>query len=187
MPNAVLEAIHARRSIRQYQPKEIKEADLKAVLEAGMYAPSAVNQQRWHFTVVQDKATLERLVGVIKENILSSGNKFLGERAKAPDYHTFYHAPTVVIISGDKDAFALQIDCGCAAENMLIAAEGLGLGSCLMTSPGLLFSGARGAEIKKELGIPEGYAHVCTVTLGYRAGEPPPTPPRNPDVVNYLK
>ncbi len=185
--NAVLEAIHARRSIRSFQEKQVPPADLEAILEAAVLAPNAVNQQRWHFTVIQDKATLDRLVGIIKENILGSGNKFLSERARSPGYHTFYHAPAVVMISGDREAFMVQLDCGAAAENMALAAQSLGLGSCLMTAPGLLFSGPRGEEIKRELGLPEGYAHLCTLALGYIKGEPPPAPPRRRDVVNYVK
>ncbi len=186
--NAVLEAIHARRSIRSFQEdKQLSGADLEAILEAGILAPSAVNQQRWHFTVIQDKATLDRLVGIIRENILASGNRFLGARARAPGYHTFYHAPAVVMISGDREAFMVQFDCGAAAENMALAAQSLGLGSCLMTAPGLLFSGPHGEEIKRELGLPEGYVHLCTLALGYAQGEPPPTPPRTRGVINYVK
>jgi nitroreductase len=185
--NPVLESIHARRSIRRFQQKQVPRADLEAIVEAGMLAPNAVNQQRWHFTMIEDKARLDSLVGIIKENILASGNKFLSERARAPGYHTFYHAPAVVMISGDKDAFAIQLDAGAAAENIALAAQSLGLGSCLMTSPGLLFSGPQGDVLKKELGFPAGYIHVCTVALGYMEGEPPPTPARRRDVVNYLK
>jgi nitroreductase len=183
--NPVLESIHARRSIRRFQEKPVPRTDLEAVVAAGILAPNAVNQQRWHFTVIEDKARLDGLVGIIKENILSSGNKFLGERARAPGYHTFYHAPAVVMISGDKDAFAIQLDAGAAAENIALAAQSLGLGSCLMTSPGLLFAGAGGEALKRELGFPAGYTHVCSVALGYTLGEPPATPPRHQDVVNY--
>jgi len=127
------------------------------------------------------------MVATIKENILQSGIDFLANMVNNPGYHTFYHAPTVIMISADQNAQLAPIDCGAAAQNITLAAESLGIGSCLMTSPGFLFASEKGNAFKKELGIPEGYNHVCTVALGYKAGESPAAPPRNREVINYVK
>ena len=185
--NETLKVIKNRRSFRQYKADQITDSELQAVLESALYAPNAMNQQKWHFTVVQDKVMLDRMVTVIKENIMNSGNEFLMQRASTPNYNTFYHAPTVILISGDEQARMIQIDCGAAAENLCLAAESLNIASCLMTSPGLLFASEKGNALKKELGIPDGYTHVCTVALGYKPAENPAAPTRNRDVINYVR
>ena len=185
--NETLKVINNRRSIRKYQAKQIPDSALKAILEAAILAPSAINQQKWHFTVIQNKNMLDRMVATIKENIMKSDNEFLKERASDHGYHTFYHAPTVILISGAEKSIFIEIDCGAAAENIALAAASLNIGSCLLTSPGMLFVSAKGKEFKKALGIPEGYNHVCSVALGYIDGDNPAPPPKNKDVVNYIK
>lgn len=185
--NETLQVIGGRRSIRAYSPEQIPGADLQKIMEAALLAPSAMNQQKWHFTVVQNKAMLDKMVGTIKENIMNSGHEFLMQRAGVPGYHTFYNAPTVILISAEENADWVQIDCGLAAQNITLAAESLNIGSCVIGSSRLLFASEKSQDFKRELGIPEGYGHICSVALGYRAGESPGAPPRNKDVINYIK
>ncbi len=183
MTNDTLNLIKQRRSIRKFTAEQISESDLQALLEAAILAPSAINQQKWHFTAVQDRGLLDVMVGIVKENILKTGIEFLVKRASMPGYDTFHHAPTIIMVSGDESA---RIDCGAAAENILIAAESLGLGSCIMTSPAFLFASDKGNGLRKRLGIPEGYNHICTIALGHKA-ETPEMPPRTRDVITYLR
>ncbi|OGO20232.1 MAG: hypothetical protein A2144_08115 [Chloroflexi bacterium RBG_16_50_9] len=185
--NETLKVIRNRRSIKKYQAKEIADSELQAILEAAIYAPNSRNQQKWHFTVIQGKKIIDRLVETIKENIMNSNIEFLKQRANTPGYHTFHNAPAVIMISGDEKAPFIQIDCGAAAENIALAAESMNIGSNLMTSPELLFASPKVKEQKKELGIPDGYCHMCTVVLGYKDGPAPDTPPRSKDVINYIK
>jgi nitroreductase len=146
-----------------------------------------MNQQKWHFTVVQDKVMLERMIAIIKENMINSGNEMLANRASVPGYNTFHNAPTVILISADEKARFVQIDCGAAAQNIALAAESLLLGSCIITSSAYLFASAKGEELKIKLGIPHGYSHVCSVALGYKEGANPVAPPRNDNVINYIQ
>lgn len=185
--NEVINTIMRRRTVRQFRPEQIKDAELKAILDAAIVAPSAMNMQQWHFTVVQKKELLDRMVEIIKENIMNMNIEFLKQRASEPGYHTFYHAPTVIIISGDEKSRFIQIDCGAAAENIALAAVSLNIGSCVMTSPDLLFASEKGRALRKELGIPEGYKFVCAVALGYVSGSYPERPPKNTDVFTYIK
>jgi nitroreductase len=185
--NETIKVINSRRSIRRYKAEQIKDTELQEILNSALYAPNAVNQQKWHFTVIQNKDMLSRMVGIIKENIINSQNEFLSKRASDPGYNTFYNAPTVIMISGDEKAMQIQIDCGLAAENIALAAESLNIGSCIITSSGFLFMSQKGMDLKKELGIPEGYNHICTIALGYKDSENPASPPRNRDVINYIK
>ncbi len=145
-----------------------------------------MNQQKWHFTVIQSKDLLQKITEVAREN-MKSGPEFMAQRAAAPDFSPFFHAPTVIVISGDSKARFVQLDCAVAAENIALAAEALNIGSCLMTSPELIFSSEKGQELMKQMGVPEGYKHVCTVTLGYTDGERPSPKPRNKEVISYLR
>ena len=185
--NKTLHIIHNRRSIRNYTPDQIHEEDLQAILDAAIYAPNAMNMQKWHFSVIQSQSLLDRIVNTIRENMPATGVPMLIERAKDPEYHTFYHAPTVVMISGDKSAQHIGIDCGAAAQTMALAAESINIGSCLIASSALLFIGGSAAAYKKELGIPEGYDHILSVALGYKASEAPKAPERNKEVFKYIK
>ncbi len=185
--NEALRVICNRRSVRKYKPQQITDNELNQILDAAIAAPSAMNQQKWHFTVVQDKVMLDRMVAIIKENIPNSGIDLLANRANIPGYHTFHNAPTVILISADDRAKFVQIDCGAAAQNIVLAAESLLLGSCIITSSAYLFTSEKGEEMRKRLGIPHGYGHICSVTLGYKEGANPVAPPRNESVINYIK
>jgi nitroreductase len=185
--NETLKIIKNRRSIRNYKAKQISDADLQALLEAALDAPNARNQQKWHFTVIQNKDIVDKMVAAIKEGIMKEGNDFLKERAKTPGYHTFYHAPTVILISADQKAQFTQLDCGAAAQNIIIAAESLSLNSCFVVSAGFAFKSEKGDEFRKQLSIPEGYHHVCSVVVGYKDGADPEIPLRNKGVINYVK
>jgi nitroreductase len=81
---------------------------LQQILNAALYAPNAMNQQKWHFTVIQNKHLLDRMVDIIKQNELNSGDEFLEKRAISPKYHTFYHAPTVILISAEENNASLK-------------------------------------------------------------------------------
>lgn len=185
--NETLDTILKRRSIRSYSDKKISNADMQTLLNAALHAPNARNQQIWHFSVLQSRDQMDKMVEIIKENMKNSGVEFLAQRSSDPNYHTFYHAPAVVLISADKNANHRMIDCGAAAQNIALAAESIGIGSCLIASSGLLFSSDKGLAMQKDLGIPEGYEHILCVALGYASGDHPETPARNKEVVQYIK
>jgi nitroreductase len=185
--NETLVSIKNRRITRKFQSKQISEQELQAILEAGILAPNAKNQQKWQFTVIQKKDLMDRMVVIIKENILKSSNEFLKQRASIPNYHTFYNAPAVIMITADEKAQWIELDCGAAMENMAIAAESMGIGSCVIVSSGFLFESEKGKAYRKELGIAEGYKYICTLALGYKEGENPNPQERNRGVVNYIK
>jgi nitroreductase len=185
--NETLEVIRRRRSIRQYAAKQISDSEMNTILEAALFAPSAMNQQKWHFTVVQKKSTLSKMVQIARENKLRSKISFLVKKAQEDGYHTYYGAPTVVIVSGEEQTKFAELDCAMAAQNIALAAESMGIGSCIMTSAGFLFASAKGMEMKKELGIPDGYSHICSIALGYKIDDQCTVPPRNREVFSYVR
>ena len=185
--NETLRTINSRRSIRKYTDKQISETELQTILEAAISAPNAKNQQKWHFTVIQIRDLINKMAAINKENILKSDDEYLKQRVTLPGAHTFHHAPTVIMMTADETAHYVELDCGAATENMALAAESLGIGSCFIASTRYLFRSQDGLALKKELGIPEGYKHVCCLTLGYKADEITDPRRRNKDVVNYVR
>ncbi|OGO15702.1 MAG: hypothetical protein A2Z02_07095 [Chloroflexi bacterium RBG_16_48_7] len=185
--NETTKVIKSRRSIRQYKAKPVSDSDMETIMDAAIHAPNAQNLQTWHFAVVQNKQLIDNMVDIIKENIIKSGPPFLVERAKSPDYHTFHHAPVVIFITGDPASRFVQIDCGAALQTIALAAESFNIGTCPVASSVFLFESDKGKDIKKQIGIPDGYSFMCSLAMGYPEGEKPPTPPRKKEVIKYTK
>ena len=125
-----LDVIKERRSIRKFKPEQIKEEELQAIVESGLYAPSAINKQSWNFTVIQNQEILAELNEATKNvarNLDNEALKRIGENEK---YNCFYYAPTVILVSGKDEERSKVRDCSAATQNMLIAAESLNIGSC---------------------------------------------------------
>lgn len=167
--NETMKTILDRRSIRAYTPDQIKEEELETILTAGKYAPSAINEQCWHFTVVQNKELLNKINTACKNMLAKSGNKVFEERLKDENFSIFYNAPTFIIISGEQKAVAPQIDCALALQNMFLAAHSIGIASCWVHAVANLFNTEEGKVLRDELKLPEGYTPYCSGAFGYKA------------------
>lgn len=185
--NEVLATIKKRRSVRSFQADQIAGAELQSVLEAGLYAPSAGNQQLWHFTVIQDKQVLEQLNTKAKAGAAQIDNEHIQLMANNEKFNIFYGAPTVVLVSGKEDGLMIESDCAAATQNILLAAEAIGLGSCWVDLALFAFGGEQDEEYKQQLGIPAGYKPFSSVALGYKKSEVVNAPARKENVINYIK
>jgi len=163
--NDVLKTIAERRSVRQYRQEQIKDSELKAILEAGLQAPSGHDSQPWHFTVIQKRELIDEISAGSKMAMRKSGLDWIVKLGEAGKYNIFYHAPTVVILAARKDALSPVADVCAALQNMLIAAESLGIGSCWMGFAKYYFADAQRHE---KIGIPDGYEVFYALTLGYK-------------------
>lgn len=180
--NQIEHLIKERRSIRKYKPDRIAAEDLQAIVRAGIWAPNAMNEQLWHFTVVSDANTIEQMNNATITGIEKSGFPFLQNKITQPEYHTFYHAPTVIVISAKKEKFT-DFDCGAAAENIALAAYEKNIGSCIIGSAEFMFS--ENLEMHTVLKIPENYHFVCAISLGYFE-KTAAVSERNEDVIDYI-
>ncbi len=181
--NTVLEVIKSRRSIRKYLPEQVKDAELKAILEAGAYAPSAHNDQSWHFTVVRNKDLLDQISARAKEIMAGQGTDWVRAMGTNKLFHVFYHAPAVIVVSMRSDALSPLVDCCAAIENMLLAAESMDIGTCWIGLARYYFA------LKDELApleIPPGYEPCYAVALGYKGQRPSRALPRKKGAVNYI-
>ena len=163
----VMEAIMHRRAIRRYDPRQIEESDLQQILEAGMYAPSAGGRQGVIFAVCQDREVNEKLGKIKRANSkwsMASGNNYISkEQPSVADdpklTNAFYDAPTVITMFAPKNFLFSAEDCATAAENMMLAADALGVGSCYIGQGWTAFADPYGQEILKKWNIrPDFYA-----------------------------
>ncbi len=183
--NEVLKVIKCRRSVREYNnEQQIDEASLQAIIEAGIYAPTACNEQPWHFTVVQNRELLDEINVESKAFMASSGEEWMRNMAANPEFAVTYQAPTVIVVSGRRESTAWQVDCAAAVQNMLLAAESLGIGSVWL---GLSRAALSDKHIIERLSIPEGYEPFYSVAFGYPKGQHPQAPRRNTNVFNYVR
>ena len=182
MTNAVIENIITRRTIRRFRAEQISEEELQAVLDAGMYAPSAGGRQGVLFVVLQDKETNEKLGRIKKNNSnvkMSTDTIYISkEQPSIADDPTivnaFYDAPTVVTLFVPKNFLYGPYDASAAAENMLLAAHSLGLGGCYIGSAWESFRDPFGQEVLKKWDIRTDYYAVVHVLLGYPKEEEAP-------------
>lgn len=187
LTNETLKSIKQRRSTRSFKEDQITEEELQAVLDAGLYAPNA-GGQAWHFTAVQNKTLLHRLNAAAKETVRLFNIQELMELANREAFDCLYGAPTLVIVSGDEHApIPLDADCAAAMQNMLLAAESIGLGSCWIFYVTLAFLSPQGAELREELKIPEGYKPYCAAVFGYKKKAVLPIPERKPGLITVIK
>ena len=165
--NEVICAIEGRRSIRSYRTDPVPEEKLEAVVKAGLMAPSAMNQQSWHFVVISGKGAERYRTYCIEK---------LGR-------DPYYGAPAMILVFGKKDAITPVCDGSLAIGNLLLAAKALGLGSCWIHCVNDLFKEEAAAA---EWGVPAGYRPVGSVALGFPAGEAPAAKPRKEGTVTRI-
>jgi nitroreductase len=182
MDNTIIEAIKARRSVRAYSDKAIPVEIIEQVLEAGRYAPSSLNTQPWKFAVITDKRLIadlsaaiknfmrgllallpvlrifvselrdEKMAGVLKKTVHGEGDT------------VFYSAPLLILIVSEKNGRWVRVNCALAAENMMLAAHSLGLGSCFIGRTDVIKKS--GFPIEK-LGLDRGHSIEAALIMGY--------------------
>ena len=180
----VLEAIYKRRSIRAYTAEEVDRSTVEALLQAAIQAPSASNTQPWSFVILQGQEKLKQYSDRAKAHLLktmepASLERFR-DRLEDPEYSIFYGVGTLIVICTRSDGKYAVGDCCFAAQNLMLAAYDLGLGTCAI---GLSHSWLSLPEVKEELGIAKEYQPVLPLIVGHPAGEVSPTPRQDPEIL----
>ena len=174
--NEVLNAIHERRSHRAYSSEKLTEEQISILLNAAVASPSAVNRQPWHFTMVENQEIIDRVHSAAIAEMMKLPEEKRSPRLRDSSFHMFYHAPAVLFISGLKDNHWTQVDCGIACQNVVLAAESIGLGSVILGMPRAAFAGNEADELRKLLKFPETHDFVIAIGLGI----PTDTKPAHP-------
>lgn len=130
----LMAAIHERRATRDFESSEVSRSDLSRLIDAALWAPSAMNTQSWHFAVVTDRALLQKISDQAKawflQNIPSGGAEGLKAMLRDPNVQILHHAPALIVISAPDDDKWSTENCALAAQNLMLAATELALGTC---------------------------------------------------------
>ncbi|MCL2125902.1 MAG: nitroreductase family protein [Oscillospiraceae bacterium] len=163
--NETIKAIMERNSCRDFTGAPLTDEQMKIIIDAALAAPSAMNRQPWKLIVVKDKAFVEELDAAGMEVIAANADKAMMERMKERGGKLYYNAPCLVYILSDGSAYG-SMDCGILCENIAIAAQALGLSTCIVGMANMPLTGPRGDEFKKRLGFPEGYVFGIGILVG---------------------
>jgi len=185
----LMDAIYHRRAVRSYTDRAVEPATVMELLRAAVQAPSGPNQQPWEFGVFQGRKRLEDFSERAKHYLLQSLPPFFEACPEIETYaeHThdiFHGAGTLIVIYAVDSRNHNAQDCCLAAQNLMLAAHGLGLGTCPIAHARRWLNLP---EVKIELGIAQDLIAVFSVVVGYTAVKPPDPPRREPEVVSWFR
>lgn len=169
--NETLKVLRERRSIRKYKREPITEAELDAILDAGLWAPTAMGQQSPVMVAVQDPETIAYL------------SRINAEIMGSPGTDPFYGAPTAVVVLADGTTKNWIQDGSLVMGNLMNAAASMGVGSCWINRTMETFDAPEGKALLKKWGLPETLRGVGTCILGYADGPSPAPKPRKADYI----
>lgn len=182
----LFEALKERRSYRAYEQKPVEENVIRELLEACIYAPSGMDSQPWAFVIIEDQTYLkdlsDRAKKLVLEEIQKQGLSDSDMHIADPAFNIFYEAPVLICIFADKNVGTYLQDASLAAQNLMLAAHGKGLGSCWIHDT-LLFND----EIKAKYNLPTNYEMVAPIVVGYPSGEKPVVEHHQPKILAWVK
>ena len=191
--NTVFENIYLRRSVRDYKPNDVPDEIIKELIRAGTYAPFSpypTRHQPRRFVVIKNREMMNRLSERAKKLWLDMGTNSDSEikrpenimkALKMPEFNIFYNATVLVFIFAMPHAYTShKYDCAAAAENMLIAAQSLGIGSCWI---GLGMPLGSDQNTLAELDVPEGYRLMMPLIFGYPVKDTQTVAARDEEVI----
>lgn len=177
--NPVLSTIMARRSIRKYLDKPVEHEKLELIVRAGINAPSGMNRQPWIVRVVEDQKLIADVTEVFKKANPDQVN------SDANFKNMFRNAPNLICVC--TPANGGDLDAGLLGENMMLAAQSMGLGTCCLGGPVRFLNTTPDAKFFVErLDIPEGYKLNYILAIGY-PDEQPEAKPRDASKVKYIQ
>ena len=177
--NPVLSNIMARRSVRKYLDKPVEQEKLEVIVRAGINAPSGMNRQPWIIRVVEDQQLIADVNEVFKKENPD-------QVARDPNFkNMFRNAPNLICVCTPDDGRG-ELDAGLLGENMMLAAQAMGLGTCCLGGPvRFLNTNEKCKFFLERLDIPEGYKLNYILAIGY-PDEQPDAKPRDASKVKYI-
>ena len=170
MQNTIIKNIKERRSIRNFEEKKIDKEELKEIIQAGKYAPSATNDQPWKFIVITKKEMIQDLSNQIREELKKLLKWRFIKKIKIKQLRNidilnmiFFNAPALVLIL-TQDKLFYDESCACCAQNMMLAANSIGIGSCWIGFASVL---GLNKKILENIGIPDNHHISAAIIFGY--------------------
>jgi nitroreductase len=203
MSNNIIKQIKERRSIRSYTDQPVSKEKINEIIQTGRYAPSATNRQPWRFIVITNKRMIDDISEAIKDEIHKILRKrfilkifypslknektiqFLTGLIVSKEDMLFFDAPVLIFVVTKKRRFNDE-SCACCAQNMMLAADALDLGSCWIGFAHFL---GLNKEWMKKIGVPKGFHIASALVFGHPKKKPSHAPLRKPtaDVINWIE
>ncbi|MBR2032612.1 MAG: nitroreductase family protein [Alistipes sp.] len=181
--SGVVEAIEARRSIRAYKDVSVEREKLQLLAECGVNAPSAMNRQEWEVRIVDSKEWIDTCTADYLKAVEGT------DKAKymlTPTFkNIFRNAPAVIFVGAPDGVFAGE-NVGCLAQNIMLAATELGLGTCFLGSVQMMFAEPAMAKYVESLGFSDGYRLRYALAVGY-PDETPDAKPRDLTKIKFVE
>lgn len=175
--NQVVETIMARRSIRKYKAQPVEEEKLQEILKCGINAPNGRYKQSWEIRVVQNPEFLAQ----INDGFNAQSQKNGSTNTNA----AFYGAPCLIFIAYDLNYDLSQVDCGLLGENMILAAQSMGLGTCCLGQVARFMQSEDAKDLLTRLELPETHKLLYAISVGY-PDETPEAKPRDMKKVKFV-
>lgn len=183
------ELLTRRRSVRDYEDKEVPLDTLMQIINESCLAPSSSNRQPWHFIIITNKDVIKRLSDESKRNLLvdlernpASPSSNYEAILRDKQFNVFYNAPCLVFIVGPKDLLSIQVDCALAASYFMLSACARGLGTCWIGLGRFI----KDKELLDLIGMPEEDQIVAPVIMGYPKGIPDVPDRMGPQVLKIV-
>ena len=182
----VCEAILARRSVRAYTSEKVEAKKVRSVIEAAVRAPTAMHLEPWAFAIVQDKVMLKQLSDIAKQKLTNKLKQplHLNDTLSQPSFNIFYDANTLIVICANTENADAVADCWMAAQNLMLAAHAIGLGSCVITQA---LPALNDTKIKLQLGITAHYQAIAPIVIGYSDTESQTSRRKRPLILSWLE
>ena len=173
MREEVLSCIRTRRSTRSFQTRQITDAELSTLLEAAVWAPSGGNSQTWQFIAIQNEEKLLELNELVRAGFQVwvpdddyAAKQNAKEKSAREGYNFYYHAPTLIVAANRPGYANAMADCAAALQNIFLAAEAIGLGSCYINQLRWLKDDQNIRSYLHKLGMPEDYIVCGAAAIG---------------------
>jgi len=182
------ELLVERRSVRDFEDREVPVELVKEIINDSVKAPNASNKQAWSFIIINSRDYMQRLSDLSRQGFIDSvernANSPLREYAaglkERKNANFFYNAPCLVYITGPIDVSTIREDVGLLAAYFMFSATARGLGTCWIGMGG----GVRDKEVLQEMGLPEGHHLIAPIIIGYpKNGAIPPMRERRDPVI----
>ena len=186
---SALEAILERHSVRSYKAKKVDEDLIDTLLTYAVRAPTAMHQEPCAFVVIQDQALLREISDLAKplfRMILHAPGRSQTQVVhdfSDPDFNIFYGADTLIVIMAKLPGDFIEADCWLAAENLMVAATQMALGTCVI---GSALMALNTPDMKSQLNIPDEYTPVAPIIVGYPSGITTPSSRKKPVVLSWV-
>ena len=181
--SGVIEAIEARRSVRAYKDTPVEHEKLELLAKCGVLAPSAMNRQEWEVRIVENKAWIDGATATYLKAIEGTGK---ADYMLTPTFKNIFRNAAAVIFVGAPDGVFSGENVGCMAQNIMLAATELGLGTCFLGSVQMIFAEPAMAEHLQSLGFSDGYKLRYALAVGY-PDESPEAKPRDMSKIKFVE